>query len=254
MNMTSVVVMLTIFMQTALVFGGGVADDTVRARGIYVDGANPPASGAPRNSRIGVKFNVKLNRNGEERLVPSNYEFRDGDRMRFQFEVNRASYVYVLHTTVSGSPNSVAARGIDVVRDRQADYQLLFPRAGAGQDSKLEANRPYTIPSSDVTFVMDSNPGVEKIFVVVSSASVDMTKYFNLENGRLREDGDPVVQLVRDLSSWNQNAEVALPDAGVRSRGIEMDGGNTHGYGLARATSKPMTIQVNLNHHPLRTQ
>src|ERR1017187_1801282 len=109
--------------------GWASGDDTTRAKGIYIEGSAPQSGAAarPANPRAGVKFNVMLDRGAEEFLVPANYQFRDGDQMRFQFEVNRESYVYVLHQTVNGNPDEVS-KSIEIQHDRQApSYRLLFP-------------------------------------------------------------------------------------------------------------------------------
>ena len=65
------------------------------AKGIYLD--------TGENRRPAMRFNVELYRDGEQTTVPTTFAFRDGDRMRFRFELNRDCYVYVLHRTVSSS-------------------------------------------------------------------------------------------------------------------------------------------------------
>ena len=62
-----------------------VAADGTDAKGIYVE-----------KREIGVRFDVVLLRGPERRSVPTSYEFVSGDKMLFQFTVNRDAYVYVL--------------------------------------------------------------------------------------------------------------------------------------------------------------
>jgi hypothetical protein len=68
-----------------------VAADGTDAKGIYAE-----------KREIGVRFDVMLLRGSERHLVPTSYEFVSGDRMLFQFTVNRDSYVYVLTRTIPG--------------------------------------------------------------------------------------------------------------------------------------------------------
>ena len=73
----------------ALVATGGLAilfaagGESVDPKGIFVDDGG--------NRHTNVKFNVLLDRDGRERTVNSDYRFLDGDRVKFQFQLNRES-------------------------------------------------------------------------------------------------------------------------------------------------------------------
>ena len=58
-----------------------IAADQPGAKGIYVE-----------NRETGVRFDVMLLRGAERRLVPTSYEFVSGDKMLFQFALNRDAY------------------------------------------------------------------------------------------------------------------------------------------------------------------
>ncbi len=237
-------------------------DDTSEAKAIYLDGEKND-QGKP-----GMKFSVMLKRGNEpEKRVRTSYEFKSQDRMLFEFEVNKPQYVYVLNRTIpqSQAPR-YAGKGIGVVRDddrkpggddRSTRYKLLFPTQEAGTNNKLLANKAQTIPpkvgnQQTARFVMDNNPGIEKLYVVTSSAPIDISKYFDLTTGNVRNTGtrtgagkglgdegdeDGLDELNKDLAEWGGNADVSM------AKGI-----NTESYGINQNPAKPMMVEVDLTH------
>lgn len=228
--------------------------------------------------KTAVQFNVLLNRDGKERVVESNYRFRDDDRMRFRFTLNRDSYVYVVHRTFEGDPRSDRVRryagpkGIEVVRDENrrrdrssdgdrsgsgrgnASYQLLFPTEKTGRSNRLKARTLYTIPSDRSTyFTMDDNPGIEKLYLVVSEDPLDIQDHFDLSDGRVRRressgsgrrddsDRDVLDRLTTRLADYGGNAATSFP------KGINVE--NVDGYGIGVERGKPLMVEVDLAHH-----
>ena len=220
----------------------GSADlTTVRARGIYEEGRE-----------LSAKFNVLLVRNGEERRVSTDYDFRSGDQMRFEVEVNRPAFVYVLNRTFPGDARRLQALGIGDVLDndkqnRQGDrrqYTLLYPRAGSSP-AALRPNRPVRLPTGNTVFRMDDNPGLEKLYVMVSEERLDIDEYFESGGGRQRTGGSPdhdvLDQLNADLATGSTNGST------VFAMGIIEDDRDAD-YGVVEDDDRPYTVEVNLRH------
>jgi len=224
---------------------GSAGLTTARARGIYEEGRD-----------LAAKFNVLLVRGGRERRVSTDYDFRSGDRMKFELELNRPAFVYVLNRTFPGDARRLQSRGIEEVRDddrrnRRGDrrqYTLLYPRADS-RPAALPANRPVRLPRGDRVFVMDDEPGLERLYVMVSEQRLDIDDYFDL-NGRQRTrrrpggggsaDDDVLDQLNANLASASANGST------VFARGIvEEDDGD---YGIVEDADGPYTVEVNLRH------
>jgi len=226
--------------------------------------------------KTAVEFNVLLNRDGRQRIVESNHRFQDDDRMRFQFKLNRDSYVYVLHRTIDGDPRSDRVRryagpkGIEVVRDENrrrgspgdrdrersagedGSYQLLFPNKTVGMDNRLRAHTVHTVPvDRNLFFTMDDNPGIEKLYLVVSDKQLDIGEHFDIEDGRSRRRSgsgsgrrddsasDVLDQLIEKLAAYGGNSSVSFATKGI---GVES-------YGVVLERDKPMMVEVDLAHH-----
>lgn len=240
---------------------------TAEAKAIFLDG------GGDKAGRPAMRFNVLLTRgDSKPQRVRSGYAFRNRDKMLFEFEVNKPQYVYVLNRTIGGDPDRnqrySGTKGINVVRDedrrdtsgsRSDRYKLLFPTRDTGTSNRLAANRVHTIPYDGKThFVMDSKPGIEKLYVVLSSEPIRIERYFDLDGGALRagkgeavktvpaegeeegeeaESEDTLDDLNKALSEWADNAEVA------EAKGIAVES-----YGVSQNPARPMMIEVDLNH------
>ena len=215
-------------------------------------------------TKVTVMFRVLLKRDGRERTVNSNHRFEDGDHLKFQFNLNKSAYVYVVHREFVGAPSSEQLQAlirppahVEVVRDddrrrwrderpgagrRREGYQLLFPTREVGRSNRLAAGKVHTIPADpDVHFTMDDRPGIEKLYVVVSDREVDITEHFDLSDGSMRwgsggggtddTDDDVFSQLTAKLASYAGNA-------------LERDN-----YSAGRDPKKPFMIEVELAHH-----
>ena len=211
------------------------------ARGIYIEGARPA-----------MRFHVALDRDGHTSNVSAEYAFRSGDRMKFEFDVNKDCYVYVLHRTVEGDAAKVAryagTRGIEVMseddrRDRKTDsWELLFPNLQSGRDNLIKANAVTSIPSSPGQFFrMDENPGMEKLTIVAAPRPLGLEAYFDLASGKLHEgSGDDVrTRLARSLTDYGGNSVVDSS-----TRGIEI----VDGYAGSKDSAKPIVVVVDLRH------
>lgn len=227
-------------------------------------------------ARDGVKFNVLLDRGDSERTVSTGYRFESGDRMRFQFEINRDSYVYFVHRQIDGDPTSAPVsqyaglKGIRFVMNEQpartrpapptpprpasarpaspvspardgtpVRYKLLFPSDGAGRQNKLVAKKSHTLPLADgVHFEMDETPGIEKLYVVVSPTRLNRLEGLFAADGAIIDQGDASRNVTEILARYSDNANVSI------GKGIIVDS-----YGVGVDEEKPFMTEVDLAHH-----
>lgn len=231
-----------------------LAQSGAGAKGIFLDDGD---------SRPALKFNVSLDRGGQQKTVPVTHAFLDGDKMKFRFELSKDGYIYVLHRSIEADPSKVdryaGSRGIEIIRDedrqgKKGAYQLLFPNQASGQSNLVKAHATKTIPSSAASyFTMDNRPGMEKLIVVVSAKPIDIAKYFDPRTGKLKDsagdggskpragsDEDVLGQLTQTLLEYSGNADVQSP------KGIDI----VDGYAAPKIGSKPMLVPVDLKHLP----
>ena len=212
-----------------------------QARGIYIERARPA-----------IRFNVALDRDGHTSNVSADFAFHSGDRMKFQFDVNKDCYVYVLHRTLDGDSRKVeryaGTRGIEVIRDddlrgrRTDSWELLFPNLLSGRDNLIKANALTSIPSAPAQFFrMDENPGMEKLTIVAAPRQLGLEAYFDIASGKMHEgSGDDIRnRLTRSLMDYGGNSIVDSS-----TRGIEI----VDGYAGSKDASKPILVVVDLRH------
>lgn len=113
-----------------------------------------PAS-APASNPIGVGYTLyQRNSGGEVARVSPTKTFYDGDQVRFVLEPNIDGYLYIFVRTDDGEP------------------EMLFPAYGLNNGAnEVRAHVPYETPSRNSEFkwfTFDANPGVERLYIVVS--------------------------------------------------------------------------------------
>lgn len=179
--------------------------------------------------------------------------------MRFQFEVNRDVYVYVARREIKGDPASMAVscyagqKGIQVIHasavaraepaeaaEEPAVYRLLFPSGGAGLKDLLRAGEPHAVPwKRGRHFLMDDDPGIEKLYLVVSPTRLeDLERFVEPGNGEFVEDGGEP-RLTARLAALSGNASVTI------GKGIVVDS-----YGVGVDSEKPFMTEVDPAHYP----
>jgi hypothetical protein len=221
-----------------------MADDQ-DAKGIFLDKTAP-----------GVKFAVTLRRGADRLTVPTSFEFRSGDRMVFHFSLNRDAYVYVLTRSIPGDSAVTSpfagSKGIEIIESdgskiaRPATaYRLLFPLLKTGLQNKLSADVTHTVPSNGAQFTMDSEPGIEKIYLVLSPKAIDMKQYFDMETGKMLQDGAQDARSDRGLGAellgWSKNAQTSIADPA--SKGIQIEG-----YGVSSDSNRTALVEIDLKH------
>ncbi|MDZ4801691.1 MAG: DUF4384 domain-containing protein [Bryobacteraceae bacterium] len=106
-----------------------------------------PPAGTPASI---VEVNIEQQSVEQWKVIDSRTVFKPGDEIRFRFQSTMGGYVYVVNRSPAG------------------EYRRLFPTGETGSLNRIDANRPYTVPSSDGSFVIPPNPGFETIFWVLS--------------------------------------------------------------------------------------
>jgi hypothetical protein len=89
--------------------------------------------------------------------LPDNIALQTGNLIKFYFEFEKESFLYIFHEDSSGT------------------LTILFPREL--QPAKVAQYTPVYIPEENSWIKLDSNTGKENIYFIVSSA-----KFENLEN------------------------------------------------------------------------
>ena len=109
----------------------------------------------------GVQCWIELRRDGQSRRVSNKFDFRSGDEIRFHVKTNTDSFAYIVLTEGS-----------------RGERAVLFPAKGHVDDINLKANTEYTIPG-DGFMAFDSNPGTEKVTVILARAQVEPDQYMH---------------------------------------------------------------------------
>ena len=125
-----------------------VTGQETEAKNLFLAHASNPQQGKP-----GVKIRLELKR-GEQKvgMVPLNYKFKAGDKVKFHFETNFAAYVTILNLGTDGSK------------------QLLFPYPGSTE--RVPKAKDSVLPQGDMWFEFDETPGTERMMFIFSAQSL----------------------------------------------------------------------------------
>ena len=96
---------------------------------------------------------------------------------------------------------------------------------------------------------MDTDPGIEKLYFILSPKPVDMSRYFDMETGRLLHertadepsDHQAPSGLGTQLLEWSKNARTSIAEP--NSKGIQIEG-----YGVSANSAHPALVEVDLKH------
>jgi hypothetical protein len=94
---------------------------------------------------------------------------------------------------------------------------------------------------------MDQEPGIEKLYLILSPEPIEMSRYFDTETGVVLPDGPESRQLRgstalgRQLSEWSKNAKTLIADPGFKRIILE-------GYGVSSDPNRPALVEVDLKH------
>jgi len=108
--------------------------------------APPPSSGQP----LGLRYIITKLVDGKMVEVPADGPFQAGDRIRITVVTNSPGYLYIINQGSSGT------------------WKPIFPSADVEDgNNRVEPFHDYVMPPKS-RMVFDSQPGVEKLFVVLS--------------------------------------------------------------------------------------
>ena len=218
-----------------------------------------PKGSFEEGRQVGVKFQVLQERGGRLRRVSTTYPFRSGDRFKFEVETNRPIFVYLLNRTLAGDAETPRSKVFEEIRnddrrDRSGsrhEYRLVYP-TGGDQPTRFRTGRPAQLPPGDDRYFVMEGPGIEKLYVLLSEQRIDLSKYFDLDDGRQRtgrrprRDGavedDVPDQLNARLLKWTGNVVVEFADEDAR----------VVGYGVVRDEDGPGMVEVSLRVLPRR--
>lgn len=109
----------------------------------------------------GIQCWIELRRAGRSSRVSNKFEFHSGDEIRFHVRANTDAFAYIVLTEGS-----------------RGERDTLFPAKGHDDHNRLKANSEYAIPG-DGFMVFDSNPGTEKITVLLARTAVEPNQYLH---------------------------------------------------------------------------
>src|SRR5215211_4098688 len=77
---------------SAFSFNAFAQEDEQNAKNLYLAHARDAKRGRP-----GVKVTIELKREGKKQMVPLDFSFRAGDKVKFHFETNFNAYVKIIN-------------------------------------------------------------------------------------------------------------------------------------------------------------
>ena len=212
--------------------GAAFAQEEEGAKNLYLAHARDSNRGRP-----GIKILIELKRDGETRMVPLDYAFRAGDKVKFHFETNFNAYVRVINLGTDGKP------------------QLLYPYQGAPE--LVTRSRHYAIPQGELWFEFDQSPGTEQLSFIFSSKPLVAEAQ---NHGAEPPSNQRSVTPTRPGRSAHSNGDEQQALADLNSSSLEngknlllvqdSQGNNNSAYGVATAQTlrKPIGIRINLRH------
>jgi hypothetical protein len=128
-------------------------EEKLNARDLFLSGSKtdyPIASKSP--SPLGLRYSIlKQISGGESMEVDPDSLFQSGDKIRLNVEVNNKGYLYIVARGTSGR------------------WKLLFPgKEILAGDYVVDKGNKYEVPLGSFWIIFDSQPGVEKLFMILS--------------------------------------------------------------------------------------
>jgi hypothetical protein len=202
----------------------------------------PGAGGGVRVevSGVGLEIGVELHVGGRDgvRRVSPRYRFCGGDRIALRLTSNRDAHVLLLGQRLDGQPEELLSRNRIVLASgaqQGADgWQPLLP--GGGRSRELRRGEVLRVPGQPV--VLGDEPGLQRVFVVVSREPFSLRQYFRGREGDHRSTQRPP-SLSRLLDLWASN--------GAQHHA---EGGETASYGFQIDASRPAALEIGLRQYP----
>ncbi len=136
-------------------------------------------------SSLGLRCSVLLREaDNEYAEVTPGTVFHSGDHIRLSFLANEPGYFYVIQQGSSG-----------------AWSPIYPPRNASPESTRIEAGKLQIVPSGTRSFAFDQQPGIEKLYVILSRTPID-----------------DIDRVIRNLSTGGSNPK---PDTGDNSPPLE---------------------------------
>ena len=187
-----------------------------------------------------LKYEVLLKNEVSETIVHASHRFVDGEQFRLRFTISKNSHVYVLHRTLEGNPDDMnrylGDAGIRTIRKEDSGqgapgkYQLLYPASNTGTQNRAIAGKPSLVPEGGRYFRMDRNIGVEKLVIIVSPNPMNVAGLFGMVSGGTVLEAEKQFQIMEENTVQSKQL---IPES----------------YAAAKATAKPIMINVDLRHY-----
>jgi Domain of unknown function (DUF4384) len=116
----------------------------------------------------GVQYWIELRRDGITSEANNKTDFKSGDKIRFHVKPNISGYAYIL--LKSGS---------------QGEQAQLFPDAKRKENNQIVRGKEIVLPSDGV-LTFDSNPGTEKLSLIISRHTINTEAYLSKESSAPR--------------------------------------------------------------------
>lgn len=202
----------------------------------------PGAGGGVRVevSGVGVELGVDLHVGGRDgvRRVSPRYRFCGGDRIALRLRSNRDTHVLLLGRRLDGHPEELLRRNRIVfpsAEQQGADgWQPLL--RGGGRSRELRRGEVLRVPEEPV--VLGDEPGLQRVFVVVSREPFSLRQFFRGREGDRQSTQRPP-SLRGLLHGWAGNGA---------QHGAE--GGETASYGFQIDDSRRAALEIALRQYP----
>jgi len=131
-----------------------------QARDLFLEQLDKPKS----QLNTGVQYWIELHRGSKVIHANNKSDFKSGDKIRFHIKPNIDGYAYII--MMSGSTGR---------------HARLFPRAGKDDDNKVTRGLEIVMPSNAM-LTFDSNPGTEKLRLMISRATIKPKAFDNKDS------------------------------------------------------------------------
>jgi class 3 adenylate cyclase len=143
--------------------GAGIAAAAAGAAYVFWPKPGPPAVDPPKTNRdIGFYVTIQTLRNGKPYEAVRRVEkttFASDVRLRLTFKMTQPGHLYLMNLGPKG------------------DIGVLYPSLTLGQKSALGAGTEHSVPPGDNWFVLDSQSGNEKLYLVWAAKAVPDLEY-----------------------------------------------------------------------------
>jgi hypothetical protein len=146
---------------------------------------------------ISVKTTFDLTKDNETESVPSNFEFKSGDKIKLRYTTNTDGYAYWMAKMSSGQ------------------YTILFPSKETGTDNFVKKNENQTVPLTGY-FRFDENPGKEQLLLIFATEKISELEQAIVEaaekNGKIEQNIPKIAALEIESTKKTKTRDLVFED------------------------------------------